>query len=683
MADKSHVHQGVGILKLITFSIFLCTMSLQGMAQDDILGGSGEDPQFKAENFGFNAIDLRQSRFLYDDSFKYSNKRFFDHMSLGMVWHYERMDERVPQGYDAALNYGFFVEKELGDSSRKAHAVRLLFNKGSYLRSARPIRMDKFQLELLYSFSWTQYFGAYNPYRKWNAVTNIGVGAFCRKRIDEVKVGPMFIVGAGARVQLSPQVSLGVDPYVSFVKDSIDYSGGMRHRKYNVLYGADVSLAYTFHQKTFRQDRRRKYHGNTFVDFGLGIQFEPYAESQLPSNALPFFATPGPQLKLGIGHWISPWAALRATGNLSSSNWDSERIDANQLTHHQAYDIRLKNVLANGRLDLLLSLTERTDKPFGINAIVGWERGWMIKTAYNPANLLKTYYDGPSGGLQLRYECDRYTALYVEPRLTWANYTVPYAMPYDKYEKRCRDYLFSMAVGLEFGVNDSLSFKRLRKQPSKFHPNYSLSLHGGPDYMFVTKEYAGDFYMDYSVGVAGEVQMTPYSGGRVMVEWSQLSNRDIYAYQQRMLDDEHILLSDTALCTGKYGFVNLSADYVFDLGQLLQGYNESSRWDVAFAVGLVYSRRVKVKTVVSKEEMLWEFRGDNPIATAPVIDHSRVAEHSVGLQLGIPVSFRLNSHWNLLLEPRARFFPGDYVARPHYRGGTNILGAQLGVKYTF
>ncbi len=681
MTGKSHVHQGLGILKLIIFGICLCTMSLQGMAQDDILESSSEPPQFKAENPGFNAIDLRQNRFMYNDSFKYSNKKFFDHMSLGVVWHYERMDERIPQGYDAALNYGFFIQKELGDSSRKAHALRLLCNKGSYLRSVRPIRMDKFQLELLYSFSWTQYFGAYNPYRKWNAVTNIGVGAFHRKQVDEVKIGPMFIVGAGARVQLSPQVSLGVDPYVSFIKDSIDYSGGMRHRKYNVLYGADVSLAYTFHQKAFHQNWRREYQGKTFVDFGLGIQFEPYAESQLQSKALPFFATSGPQLRLGIGHWISPWAALRATANLSSSNWNSEHIDANLLTNHQAYDIRLKNVLANGRLDLLFNLTGRTDNLFDVNAIVGWECGWMIKTAYNPVNLLKTYYDGPSGGLRLRYKCDKSTALYVEPRLTWANYSVPYAVPYDQYEKRCRDYLLSVAVGLEFG--DSLAFKHVRKQLSEFHPNYSLSLQGGPDYMFVTKEYAGDFYMDYSLGVSGEVQLTPYSGGRVMVEYSQLSNRDVYAYQQRMLEDENILLSDTALCTGKYGFVNFLADYVFDLGRLLQRYNDSSRWDAAFAVGLVYSRRVRVKTIVSKEEMLWEFRGDNPIATVPVIDHSRVAEHSVGFQLGIPVSYRLNSHWSLFFEPRARFFPRDYVKRMHFRGRTKILGAQLGMKYTF
>ena len=681
MAAKSHVHQGTWILRLIAFGICLCTMSLQGMAQDDMLGSDGGESQFKAENFGFNAINLRQSRFLYGDSAEYSNKTFLDHMSLGMVWHYERMDDRIPRGYDAALNYGLFVEKELS----KEHALRLLFYKGAYFRSVRPIRMDKYQLELLHSFSWTRYFGGYNPNRRLEATTNLGVGAFYSTRSDDVRLGPMFVMGAGARIRLSPQISLGIDPYVSFVGDSVGYSGDMPHRKYNILYGADVSLSYTFPQKVVGVNGNlyRHYQGNTFVDFALGIQFEPYVESQLPSDALPFFATPGPQLKFGVGRWIRPGVALRAAAGLSSSNWDSERIEANLLTNHQAYDIKLKNVLANGRLDLLFSLTGRTDRPFGINAIVGWERGWMIKTAYNPVDLLKTYYDGPSGGLQLQYKCDRYTALYVEPRLTWANYSVPYAMPYDKYEKRCRDYLFSMVVGLEFGVNDSLSFKRLRRQPSKFRPNYSLSLQGGSDYMFVTKEYAGDFYMDYSVGVAGEVQMTPYSGGRVMVGWSQLSNRDVYAYQQRLLEDEHILLSDTALCTGKYGFVNLSADYVFDLGQLLQGYNESSRWDAAFAVGLVYSRRVRVKTVVSKEEMLWEFRGDNPIATVPVIDHSRVAEHAVGLQLGIPVSYRLDSHWNLLFEPRARFFPRDYVARPHYRGGTKILAAQLGVKYTF
>ena len=88
-------------------------------------------------------------------------------------------------------------------------------------------------------------------------------------------------------------------------------------------------------------------------------------------------------------------------------------------------------------------------------------------------------------------------------------------------------------------------------------------------FVFTIKEYAGEPYIVYTAGIAGEMQVSPYSGVRVMADYSMLSNRDIYRYTQHMTVGDNILLRDTALVTGKYGFVNLSADYVFDLGTLL------------------------------------------------------------------------------------------------------------------
>lgn len=680
MLDKSLIYQGKGMLKWLLFCMCLFVVSLQGMAQGNVPTNDSEEPKWKAENFGFNAIDLRQERFLHSDSMEYKREKFYDHMSVGVVWHYDKIHERIKQGYGAALNYGIFVEKELN----KVHALRLLFYQGTYQQRERSIRLNKYQMEMMHSFNWTRFFGGYNPYRKVEAVTSLGLGAYYSERIDKAEIGPMFIMSAGARMQLSPLFIFGIEPYVALAGDGIDHSGRMNYRKYDVLYGTDVSLSYTFHNE-LNKEQRRSYRGNTFVDFGLGAQFEPYTGFHASPNALPFFETAGPHLKLGIGYWLSPGFAVRATGNLSSSNWDNTHIDADKFTNHPAYDVRLKNVLANGRLDLLFSpyhfFTGREDNRFDINAIAGWEYGWMIKTAYDPINLLKTYYDGFSAGLQFRFNYDKYTALYLEPRLTFANYTIPYGEPYQNYVDRYRDYLFSLSAGLEFATNE-YRFLGRKKQPSKFNPNFSLALLGGPNYMFVTREHVDDFYIDYAAGIAGELQVTPYSGARVMVDYSQLSNREIYDYTQQMLIGNNVLLSDTALVTGKYGFVNFSADYVFDLGTLLQGYNASNRWDVALAVGPVFSLRAKKKAVFSKDEMLWEFRGDNPVATVPEVDHSRVADYAMGIQMGIPVSYRIGPNLDVLFEPRARIFPSTYINQVHSQGPTKILQAQVGLRYT-
>ena len=436
------------ILRILFIFVCICFIPTMGMAQRNIQEDEVGKTEYKPGNFGFNAIDIRQGRFLHDDRVEYRKEKFYDHMTIGAVWHYDKIHERIQQGYGAALNYGFFVEKELN----KTHALRLLFYEGSYQQLEKSIRMNKYQLELMHSFNWTRFFGGYNPYRKVEAATSLGLGAYYSERLDKKEIGPMFIMSGGVRMQLSPLFILGVEPYVALAGDGIDHSGSKNYRKYDVLYGTDVSLSYTFHNELSKEERK-DYRGNVFVDFGIGAQFEPYTGFHLQPNVLPFFSTIGPQLKLGVGYWISPGLAIRASGNLSSSNWDNTHIEENKVTNHPAHDIRMKNVLANGRFDLLFSpyhfFSGRTDNHFDFNAVVGWEYGRMIKTSYNPINLLKTYYDGFSGGFQLRYNYDKYTALYLEPRITLANYTIPYAPPYQHYVDRYRDYLFSMMAGFE------------------------------------------------------------------------------------------------------------------------------------------------------------------------------------------------------------------------------------------
>ncbi len=636
--------QGKGILKLIVVCMCLCAMSQRVMAQSDVQGNDSEVPRFKADNFGFNAIDIRQSRFLYGDSVEYRNRRFYDNMSLGMIWHFDKIHKRTPQGFIPALNYGIFIEKEIN----KLHSLRLVFYEGIYQQRTHSLRMNKYQAELLHSFNWTRFFGGYNPYRKVEAVTTLGVGGFYSKRLDEVELGPLFVMGAGARMQLSPAVSLGIEPYVALASDDVDLSGTENFRNYDVLYGGDVSLSYTFHEQKFKQEVRSRYAGRTFVDFGIGAQFEPFAGYYMRSSELPFFETAGPNLRLGIGHWLAPGLAIRATANLASSNLD----DVDKQASHPNHDIRLKNVLANGRLDFLFSpyyyFAGREAGLFDINTLLGWEFGQTIKTAYDPADLLRTHYDGFSAGLQFRYNYDKNVSLYVEPRITLANYNVPYADD-ENYVDHYRDYLFSLTAGLEYAVNE-YRFLGRKQQPSKFNPHISFAALGGPNYLFVTKEHASDFYVDYSAGLAGEIQITPYSGVRVMGDYSRLSYKD------------------DALVTGKYGFVNLSADYVFDLGTMLQGYDERNRWDVALAAGPVYSRRVSEYFVSD---------GDTPAGYS-----GRAVDDALGVQVGIPVSFRLAPRWELLLEPRARFFSKDYITQGHSQGATKILNTQLGVRYS-
>lgn len=709
MRDKSTIQQGKGILKLLLLCMFLCTMPQQTMAQSDVQRSDSDDSKFKAEDFGFNAIDIEQKRFLYGDSAIY-NKEFHDLLSVGVTWRYNRIQ---PYGdyYKPALNYGIFVEKELS----KLHALRLSLGGGSYQRVLHSnvvnvLNLNLCQVELLHSFNWVRFFGGYNPYRKVEVVTNLGIGGFYstigfneRFSKDNIEIGAQLTAGAGVRLLLNPLFVLGIEPYVTLANDNIDHSiqkkekdkndsESPNHRAYDVLYGTNISLSYTF-RKELEKEEREKYHGNTLVDFGLGAQFQlssGYLPNSLVATSLQFLETAGPAVRLGIGHWLSKTVAIRATANLSSSSWINTHIEADPINHHPSYNIHARNVLMNTHLDLLFSpyrfFTGREDNRFDVNTVVGWGYGRIIKSSYETPVVLRTNYNGFSGGLLLRYFSDEHTSLYIEPRITAANYTIPYASPYEDKAEHYRDYLFSVTAGMEFTANE-YSFSNRSAQPSEFTPHTTVSLQGGLNHLFTTREHAGDSYLDYSGALAVERSFSPYSGVRLMVDYSQISFRDIYRYTQIGKEEffgSQPILSDTALCVGSYGYINVSADYLFDLGTLLQGYNKDSKWDIALAIGLVSSHRVSYKAIISADEDLWEFRGENPVASIPEVDHSRVSKHAFGAQLGIPVSYRIAPRLELQFEPRARLFGSNYVVPGYITGGlSKIINLQLGMKYTF
>ena len=615
MVENSYIRQGKkSMLKLITFCVCLCAVSLQTRAQEDVQMVDIEEPKWKAENFGFNAIDLRQTRFLYGDSAKYRNEKFYDNLSIGLVWRLDRIHARTSPGYYPELSKSFYIGKEID----RLQSLRLLLSKGTYqqMESNLPL-MEKYQAELLYSFNWTRYFGGYTPYRKIEAVTNVGLGAFYSEQLNQ-RFGAMFIVGAGARMQLSPTISVGIEPYAALATDNIDNSfvdknSGKRanFHGYDVAYGADVSLAYTFHNRSFIEEVRSRFAGNAFVDFGLGAQFL-LASGFYGTQGMPFLSSADPALRLGLGYWFSPGFALRATANLSSNSMESDGT-------------RFKNVMASGRLDALFNpyryFTGRSSNRFNINAIAGWEYGYMVK--YDPNAPIPTTYDGLSAGLQFRYDYDKNTALYIEPRVTLTGFDVEAK---DKDSDYSRDYLFSLTAGLEYAINE-YSFLGREQQPSSFNPHISFSLLGGANYLFTTHGQDG---WGYSAGLAGEMQITPYSGVRVMFDRSSLYGSDI-------------------------NMNNFSADYVFDLGTLLQGYDKANHWDVALAAGPVVSQ--------SKE----------------------LGKGDLGMQVGIPVSYRLTPRLELLFEPRGRLFFNDYVIADNGLSGGNankMLSAQLGLRYS-
>lgn len=654
-----------GILKFLILCICLFVFPFKAASQRNITEDDVKTTDFKPGNFGFNAVNIRQGRFLYGDSVQYRNESLFDHMSFGALWRYDKILGRGIDNYRPGSNYGLYIGKELS----KNHALRLQLHAGSYYTPNPAIRLNKYQAELLYSFNWTRFFGGYNPYRNVEAVTNLGLGGFLSNRLDNHEYGPLFLFGAGLRFKLTPLFALNVDPFVALTGDGIDHSGAYNFHGYDVLYGTDFSLSYLFDNELSKEQLDKIEH-RTFLDFAIGSQFD------LKAN-IPFLQTSDPKLRLGMTRRYNSGLAIRLAANLSSSSWLNNQ--------EGLYDIHQKNVFMGGSLDFMLSpyrmFTGRNDNRFDISALAGWEYGLMYKTGYRNNQLMSPLYDAFSLGLQLRYIYDDYTAFYLEPRFSFANYDISHEAPYEIYVDHINDNLFSVTAGMEYSTNE-YRFLNKKEQPATFAPHLSMSLMGGQNFLYLAKEFVDVNHFDFSAGVAGEMQLTPYSAARLMADYSRLTHRGVYKMTQHhdVLGED---VSSYGLATAKYGYLNLSADYLFNISTLLQGYTYDRKFDIALAMGPVMTIRLNEQGDMNEAEGLLDFEGDDKVASTPQIDYSSVANHAFGFQVGIPVAYRLNSNLDFFFEPRARFYASDFIDNYRVGGLTKILNTQVGVKYAF
>ncbi len=657
MRDKIMQQQRGGILKFLIVSICLCTFPLRGLAQNNLTEDDVQTTDFKPGNFGFNAVDITQGRFQYSDSIEYRNKGFFDHLSLGVLGRYDRILNRGMMDFRPALNYGIYLSKELS----KNHGLRLQLHTGSYYTPNPAVRLNKYQAEMLYSFNWTRYFGGYNPYRNIEAVTNIGLGGYLSNCLNESEIGALLLFGAGLRFKLTPLFSLNVDPFVALTDDGIDHSGDQNFHGYDILYGTDVSLAYTFDNE-LSLAQLRQLETKNYLDFGIGSQFGLNAK-------IPFWQSADPKLRLGFTRRFQGGMGLRLAGNISANSWNRSLYDADNML--PAYELHHKSALLGGSLDVMLNphtlITGRDDQRYEWNLLAGWEYGKMIKTGYIPGKTVNTTYDGFSAGMLFRYIYDENTAFYLEPRFTFANYDVPF----EGYVNHHNESYFSVLAGMQYGSNE-YRFLGRKSQPAPFMPNLSLSLTGGQNFLFLADEMMDKNRLDFMAGIAGEILFTPYSGLRLSADYSRLNHKGLYNYSSIASSSNGGEMYN-GLASVNYNYLNLSADYLFSISTLLQGYTYDRKWDFSLAMGPVYSLRL------SEQGNLVDAGESND---AIAVDYSGVATSSLGLQIGLPVGYRLTPHWNVFFEPRARFYAAEFNKNAHVGGLTRILNSQVGMKYT-
>ena len=617
---------------------------------------------YVAGKYGANAIDyLISKRFRKRNAIEYSNKDILSHMYVGGLFSYDMFAPRYDYNYDGGSSWGMLLGKELN----RTHAVELLFMYGSNAQSYSRALLERYALQLNHRFNFSRYFFGYNPQRFYEISSSLGAGVQFSSIWDKDYTSPYLYFGIQNSFRLGRRVNLVVEPHLAIGGDG--YNGAPSdnwYSGYNLSYGAMASLRYTLKDETPAESDSLLFSRNyMFVSAGL----------QSLNADINFHRTLGPSLTVGYGRWLAQRVALQLSAGYSAGGWDAYDVQDGDNEHsHLLYS---KTQYLYGRLEGVFNVfssfadIERAARGFSANLSLGYEYGrmWKYKTAL--ANQIVDNYSGFTGAVRLRGHVGEGKVLFLEPRVTLANYDKAY-LPYRDTKRNEVDTRYALAVGIEYG-NPYIS--SAAPEGIAYEPRMAVSVSGGTGYIFNRGSYAGGSLMDGIAGVSFEYQPHRLFGARVQFDYGLYNLSDKSAYTETTADG--VSLGRSGLWHKTYHTISGILDAKFDLSNALWGYDPSRRWNTALYAGPVFSRHRSIDASIDAREELAE--GSN------VSIGSRVSEDNHwGAHLAFNTRYSLTERLGVFGELDLRMYANDYLGSENLDyNPVRVFGARVGVDY--
>ncbi|MBQ3623223.1 MAG: hypothetical protein IJA04_05930, partial [Bacteroidaceae bacterium] len=466
--------------------------------------------RYVAGNYGFNSVDyVMQSRFRHSDKLQYSNKGLLSHMFIGASFGYEYIADRKDFEYNPDVAWGLTIGKELS----KLNAVSLMFKYGSNTDKRTEAIFKRMSLQLNHHFNFTRYYLGYNPFRNLEFISTVGLGVQSGSIWDEDYTSPFLYFGLQTALRLGNNLDFVVEPHVAIGGEG--YNGapkGYYYSKYNVSYGATATLKYTMENELT---------GSAYVENMLFPRDYFYFDAGLQSlNAnITMYKTIGPSFSLGYGRWMARRFALQAGLGWSAGGWARFKSKLNS-------DLYSKQQFLFGRVEGVVNLfstfknIKESNNGFSVNLSAGYEFGHMWKYYTSVEDQQSDNYGGFTGALRFRYHVGEGKALYLEPRVTFANYGADYGAPYKETKKAALDTRYNLSLGMEYG-SPYLNGVGREELEDEYAPQFSFMVYAGPSYVFNRGTYNGYKYKEsqsYSFGVGVEYQPFRLFGVRVLAD---------------------------------------------------------------------------------------------------------------------------------------------------------------------
>ncbi|MBR1801273.1 MAG: hypothetical protein IJ767_07285 [Bacteroidaceae bacterium] len=564
------------------------------------------------------------------------------------------------------------VSVSVGYDFNRHSGVRL---SGTYVQIPREHTRTDLQsvgADMDYMFNVTNYLHGFHPHRnQFNFGLAPGVGIIYSHRQDEKSLSWKAHLALHFGYTLGYNTEIYAEPWFGLTDDRVNLSVN-NPAAYDVLYGVRVGAAIHLRPRSGGEPDTITNH-RPFLEFSQGVV--------IPLDAIAHGThTLGTDYQVSIGEWINPSFGLRLGFAGSQFYWDAiaeERVVIDDIQVHPAVERWQSAAYMAGRLEALfnpLNMSRRGRereawRRVDLNIALGAELGWMMKYGVpRAAGGLKKYYYGLTAAPQLLYAVSRRGQLFIEPRITLVNYSIPYSNSDDS--KVYSDKVITVNVGARIQPLTPKE-RALRNADFSRHLWFSAGVMGmkhiHPDKVL------GAFQLNGGAQVGAAVELAPLFAVRLRGEYLR------YGYSQSrdyMVYDLEQPIKYTALWEHTNHLLTLKLGYLLNMNNLLQGYDASRRMNVYLELGPMYGWNLKRRYAFADGEL----PGGEDIR---VVDPYADVNSSVGAFGSILADFCVTPQWSIQANTEMGFYLADHFlnqtfARP--LGGWTI-GISLGAAY--
>ncbi len=644
---------------------------------------------YRAGNYGFNAAErwAMQDRYRGVDSVKYSNRNIFSHLNFGLSVGINQIVARKDFSFEPGQSFGVIIGKDVN----KVHALSLLGEVGNYSFKAGGNELKTYSIQLNHHFNFTRYYLGYNPYRILELSSTLGVGVqkseivthnseiTAKENSDEVS--KYMLLGVLANIKLDSRLSFSLEPNITLATEG--YNGapaGYWYSKYNLRYGVRGSLNYELHNElpaNIYASRIVFPQNYLFIAGGLQASDAPVGINN----------TLGSYLNFGFGHWFAKRFGLQVSAGYSSGAWNEivTPADESELTPEYSYLSRSQYTF--GRLEAvanILRIGKRVDNSFSINLLGGYEYGFQWKYKGNdPADQTNCWYNGPTAAMQLKYHSYEGKAIFLEPRVSFINYEIPYKPPYNHIKEKFNDMRYSMALGVEFGLTPKLSVSKAAASAGsdslpdvakrrKYSPELSFFAGAGTNYLSERGYYDGfsRLNMTYSAGI--EYQPFAPLGIRLMFDQSNYALNSIARYA---IAANNTIDYKNGLWQKDYYVTSGIVDVKFDLTNIIYGYLPGRRWNTAFYVGPMFSKISRIDSEIYDLEVI-------PEGAAIKMMGEKSDDSFMGLHAALNTRYNITPSFGVFGEWGVKVYKNEFITEPFLDyNPLRAISMQFGVNY--